>query len=405
MTTRRRHEGGQVQRRGDDTNPLIVEDSHSLRRDRLLSSLNLLMGVGLFLGLPFALRAGAQFFLPVTAAIVIAIVLVPSLEWLERRRVPSGLSAFLCVAGFLAVANAALAAIIVPATNWLTLLPERVNQIRETLAPLLKAYHALQRFADQLSGVLSERRFGPPAPPTVNVNTPNTLVDLIAMSAPAAILQMLFGLLLIYFFLATYTRMRRESIRRRGSFDGSMRMARTIRDVVDSTAAYIGTIAIINLCMGALVTVVVWALGMPTPLMWGGLAALFNFVPYVGPTITTALLAFGGLLAFDELWGAMLPAGAYLAIHALEANVLTPTLVGRRLTINPLLILLALSYWGWVWGTTGALLSVPLLIMTKVLLESAGKPDIAGFLFEDRTLGEVWHEPDDGALDTRTPPH
>ena len=215
MTTRRRQNGGQVQRGEGDTPPLIVEDSHSLRRDRLLSSLNLMMGVGLFLGLPFALRAGAQFFLPVTTAIVIAIILVPSLEWLERRRVPSGLSAFLCVAGFLAVANAALAAIIVPASNWLTLLPQRVNQIRETLAPLLKAYMAMQRFADQLSGVLSERHLGPPAPPTVNVNTPNTLVDLIAMSAPGAILQMLFGLLLIYFFLATYTRMRRESIRRR----------------------------------------------------------------------------------------------------------------------------------------------------------------------------------------------
>src|SRR3546814_4273408 len=83
---------------------------------------------------------------------------------------------------------------------------------------------------------------------------------------------------------------------------------------------------------------------------------------------------------------------AFLGIHALEANFITPLLVGRRLTINPLLILLALSFWGWVWGTIGALLSVPLLIMMRVLLESAGKPDIAGFLFEERLLGAGHHE-------------
>src|SRR3546814_18636330 len=80
-------------------------------------------------------------------------------------------------------------------------------------------------------------------------------------------------------------------------------------------------------------------LGMPTPLMWGGLAALFNYVPYVGPTVTTAMLAFSGLLAFDDVYSAMLPALAFLGIHALEANFITPLLVGRRLTINPLLIL------------------------------------------------------------------
>src|SRR3546814_18649257 len=112
---------------------------------------------------------------------------------------------------------------------------------------------------------------------------------------------------------------------------------------------------------------------MPTPLMWGGLAALFNYVPYVGPTVTTAMLAFSGLLAFDDVYSAMLPALAFLGIHALEANFITPLLVGRRLTINPLLILLALSFWGWVWGPIGALLSVPLLIMMRVLLEKIGR--------------------------------
>lgn len=386
----------------EDKTRILVEDPETLRRDRLLSSLNLLIGAGLLLALPFALKAGATFFLPVTAAMVVAIILVPALEWLERRRVPSALAAFLCVVMFLTIANATLAAIIVPATNWLTLLPQRIGQIRQTLEPVLNAYASLQRFAEQLTGLLGRQGVTPSAQGMASTGTgPGTLVDFIAMAAPAAILQMLFAILLVYFFLATYTRVREESIRRRSSFDGSLRMARTIREVVDSTAAYIGTVTVINLAMGTLVALMVWALGMPTPLMWGGLAALFNFVPYIGPTVTTVLLAFGGLLAFDDMWGALLPAVAYLGIHALESNVLTPTLVGRRLTINPLLILLALSFWGWVWGTAGALLSVPLLIMAKVVLESAGKPDIAGFLFEHGTLGGGHEEDGHEALDTR----
>jgi predicted PurR-regulated permease PerM len=104
------------------------------------------------------------------------------------------------------------------------------------------------------------------------------------------------------------------------------------------------------------------------------------------------LLALGGLMAFVDPWYAMLPALSFAAIHLVEANFITPLLVGRRLTINPLLILVALSFWGWVWGTTGALLAVPLLIILKTILDAAGKPDIAGFLFEEGTLTSPHHD-------------
>ena len=95
-------------------------------------------------------------------------------------------------------------------------------------------------------------------------------------------------------------------------------------------------------------------------------------------------------MTFPDPWYALLPALIFVAIHLVEANLVTPTVVGRRLTINPLLILLALSFWAWVWGTTGALLAVPLLIIIRTVFDAAGKPDIAGFLFEEGTL---IHEP------------
>jgi predicted PurR-regulated permease PerM len=354
------------------------------RRDRLLASIALTSGIGLLLALPFALRAGAEFFLPLTAALVVAIALVPLLEWMERRGLPSGFAALIAVVGFLVVANTALVLIVVPATEWFVILPQRLPQIQANLAPLIDFYANLQRFVDETVQMLAT---GPvAAAQTAAVEAPRSLLQFAATSAPSAIIQMVFALLIIYFFLAGWTRLRRRTINSRGSFDGAMAVARVIQNVVDATSAYVITIAIINLSLGLAVAVALWLIGMPSPLMWGGIVALLNFVPYFGPMLAAVLLGLGGLMVFDDVYVALLPAGLQVGFHLVEANVITPLLLGRRLTMNPLLILLSLTFWGWVWGTPGALLAVPLLIIIQTVVSAAGTPDIAGFLFEQGTL-------------------
>ena len=361
------------------------------RRDRLLASMTLITGAGVLIAIPFALRAGAEFFLPVTAALVIAIALVPALEWLERRRVPSGLAAFLCLMLFLILANAAIAAIVFPASNWLRTLPEKIDRVRETLRPIFEAFSDLDRF---IQGAAHEFSRGPGiASQTVTVETPNSLLQIIATSAPFAIIQMFFATLVIYFFLAGWTRMRKRTITTRASFDGAMTTARVIQQVVDATSTYLGTITVVNIGLGLLVGLVLWLLGMPNPLMWGGIVAVTNYIPYLGPILAAFLLALAGLMEFSEPWRAMLPAIIFVVLHLIEANIITPTIVGRKLTINPLMILLALSFWAWVWGTTGALLAVPLLIILRTIFAAAGKPDITGFLFEEGTLVQDPDEP------------
>ncbi len=372
--------------------PAAEAELIAYRRDRLLAALTLIAGVGLAVAMPFALRAGAEFFLPVTAALVIAIALVPLLEWFERRRVPSGLAALICVVLFIAVANMAVAAIVLPATEWVRLLPERIGRIRETLDPLLDVYASLEKFIDDVVG---EFGAGAANERTVAVETPNSMLDLIATSAPHAAIQLFFAILVIFFFLAGWTRMRKRTITTRTSFDGAMTTARVIQQVVDATSTYLGTITVVNISMGAVVALLLWIIEMPTPLMWGGIVAVLNYIPYLGPIASVLLLALGGLMVFVDPWYALLPAVAFAVIHMIEANIITPALVGRRLTINPLLILVALSFWAWVWGTTGALLAVPLLIIMKTVLAAAGKPDIAGFLFEEGTLTSHPHDDDD----------
>jgi predicted PurR-regulated permease PerM len=360
-------------------------DEVTLRRDRLLAALTLIAAVGLLLAMPFALRAASPVFLPLTAAIVIAIALVPPLEWMERHRVPAPMAAFLCVVGFLILVNIALASIVVPAIEWFRVLPERIERIQSNLAPLLDLYTSLDRF---LNEILAQFAAGSNVreAQTVATEPPGSIVEVLATSAPTALIEMFFAVLVIYFFLAGWTRLRREAITSRTSFGGAMATARVIQEVVDDTSSYLGTITFINLGLGALIAWALWMMGMPSPLMWGGIVALLNFVPYLGPILAAFLLALGGLMTFADIWMAMAPAALMIAAHTIEANAITPLIIGRRLTINPILILISLSFWGWIWGAPGALLAVPLLIIIQTVARAAGKPDIAGFLFEHGTL-------------------
>lgn len=363
---------------------MAIQAEMAYRRDRLLAWLALTAGAGIILAIPFALRSGAEFFLPVTIALVIAVAMVPLLEWLERRGLPSPLAALLCVILFLGLANAAIASVIVPATEWFARLPSRIQLIRRNLSPLIDIYSSFERFVDETMGALL--RNSAARGRTVTVQEPNSLFDYVATSAPHALVQLVFATLVVYFFLSSWTRMRRRTITSRGSFSSAMTTARVIQEMVDRTSAYLATITAVNIGMGVLVSVMLWFAEMPSPVMWGGLVAILNYIPYFGPIVAAGLLAVGGLMTFGDLGYALVPASLFVAVHLVEANVLTPMLVGRRLTINPLLILVALSFWSWVWGTAGALLAVPLLIILKTVLDAAGWPDIAGFLFAEGTF-------------------
>lgn len=359
----------------------------AMRRDRILATLTLFAGIGLALATPFALKAGAEFFLPTTAALVIAIAMVPILEWFERHRIPSAVAALVCILLFLLAANIALAAIVVPAVEFFRKLPERIDRIQMNIAPLIDLYSSLERYLNR-----AVRHLASPGPvrtaQTTAVAPPSSILELAATSAPTAIVQVFFGILVIYFFLAGWTRLRRRTITSRSSFGGAMATARVIQHVVDDTAAYLGTITVINLALGLLVSGVLWTMGMPYPLMWGGIVALLNYVPYFGPIAAALLLGLGGLMTFRDIWAALFPAFLMIGCHLVEANAITPLIVGRRLTINPILILISISFWSWVWGTPGALLAVPLLIILQTVLGAVGKPDIAGFLFEHGAMAK-----------------
>ena len=364
-----------------------LAEAITAKRDRLLAALTLIAGIALIVGLPFALRAGAEFFMPVTAALVVAIALVPLLEWFERRGIPSKLSAGLCLLIFMLLAIFAIGSIVVPATDWVHQVPTKITKVRSELEPVFDLYKNLDRFIDRIAGQIQIS--GASRARTVTIEQPNSVMGLLATSAPHLLIQLFFSLLVIFFFLAGWTTMRKKTIVSRGSFEGALTTARVIQQVVDATSTYLGTITLINIGLGALTALALWWLGMPSPVMWGGIVAVANYIPYLGPIVCALLLFLGGLMIYPDVWGALMPPAIFISFHLIEANFFTPMVVGHRLTISPLSILISLSFWAWVWGTTGALLAVPLLIIMKTIFSAAGTPDIAGFLFEHGTLTHV----------------
>lgn len=382
---------GRPERRQDDRNHAETL-AIAFRRDRLLSSLIMIMVLGLMLAVPFALQAGSAFFMPLTAGVVFGMILVPLQLRLEALHLPSTLAATISIMLFILFVAGIGYVIVMPALDWINTLPARISTLESNVQPIIDLFDTVDESVEKISDSLGVEPVEPDEPETLLL-APQSVMEIVTGAAPSAIVQIFFALLIMVFFLATFRSMRSSLVRAAKTVAGGEKAQHILDDLASGTGSYMITVSIINIVLGIVVALVFWQLGMGTPWMWGGLAALVNFVPYVGPVAMFGLAAVGGLSLFPDPLSGMLPALSYVAINIVEAYVLTPLILGKRFTINPLLIMIALSFWGWIWGVVGALISVPLLILGKIFFERVGSPDIAGFLLDQTTLvGERMQE-------------
>jgi predicted PurR-regulated permease PerM len=315
------------------------------------------------------LAAGVTFYvarsylLPIFAAFVLSVLLAPLVGALEARRAPPSVAAAVAVLAVCLLAYVSVALVAAPAARWAARSPEILASVGEHLERFQSTVNAVHEISNELEEMTGD------VETTEVVLQGQGLTQSLAMSARAMLVQTLFILVMTYFLLITRKQIRIKAIAAQPRLGGRLRTARAFRDVERRVAVYLLILAIVNLGLGASVATVMWLLGVPSPIMWGGLAAALNFLPFVGPTLMTMLLAAAGLATFDTLAGAALAPAAYLALNFLESNLVTPLVVSGRMTLNPLAILLAISFWTWIWGPLGGLLSVPLLIMLKVVCD------------------------------------
>lgn len=342
---------------------------------RLISALVLILGAGLFFALPFVLSIGSVVFLPVVTAAVLTIILSPLADKLAAWGLPNILASLAALLSFFAVLLLALGLILQPAVDLYDRLPAMASQAADRFGEFQNQFAWMAMANQELSKLM-----GQSGGREVVLASPSVIQQL-AFATPSVVLETLLTLLMTFFMIEARVRMRQHLLFDRTSFGTSIKAARALREMQNRVAAYIFTVAWINVCVGVVVAIGAWAMGVEAPVMWGGLAAMLNFIPYIGPLIMTSLLALFGIGTAETAFLGIIPAAAYLGLHAVEANIVTPAILGARFTMNPVMILIALSYFSWVWGVFGALLSVPILLMLTAFFDNVGRPNLIGFVF------------------------
>lgn len=360
---------------------------------RLISALVVLIGFGVFLALPFVLSIGSVVFLPIAAALVLTVILSPLADWLARLGIPNTLASLVALIILIGGVVLALALILQPALTLVERIPTLLDTVGRRFTELRDQFDWVARINDRIAAM------GAKAGTREVVLAEPTLLETVAFATPSVVIEFILTLLMTFFMIEARVRLRQKLLFGRASFGTSIKAARALREVQDRVASYILTVAMINAGVGVVAGLGAWALDLPAPIMWGGLAMIMNFVPYIGPMLMIGLTALFGIgTAETMLWG-LVPAAAYLALHTVEANVVTPAVLGKRFTMNPVLILIALSYFTWIWGVLGALLSVPILLILTALFDHLGRPNVVGFIFgEPLFSGETEEAGDQPAI-------
>ncbi len=348
------------------------------------------LGTLAVLAVAYTVYFAAAFLLPFTLAVVLYLLLSPAMRLLTRRlRIPRALAALLLIVVLFALVGGVAAAISLPASEWVGRIPQSLPTIQQRLGFLREPLNYVQHGYDRLSGMMG----GSPNQSSGGVPGLSSLSSLSGSILSGAKNMLADGftiLLLLYFFLYAGDTLLRRLVEVLPTWEDKRRAVEIASEIEENVASYLATITVMNTLVGTLNGVSVWLLGMPNPLLFGTLAFLLNYVPILGPMVGIAIFFIVGLFAFSQPLFALVPAGIYLALHLMEGETITPMLLARRLTLNPVLVIVSLFFWDWMWGIPGALLSVPLLAVTKIVCDHLpGLSAVGHMIGADRTHSAV----------------
>jgi predicted PurR-regulated permease PerM len=317
--------------------------------------------VGLFfLAVVACLSLCGPILLPVLAAALIGTTFAPIIKYASQHGISPWLASTLIVVLIMAAVALALTMLAAPITEWIGRGPEIGASIKQRLYVLdrpLAAFHELEQALR-------------PAAPAVAVEPSNIsmVTPLAAAITPALAESVLFFATLI-FFMAGQMKFRRYIAAFFLTRDGKLRFIRIANDVEHNLASYVTIVTAINAVLGTIVGCGAWLIGLPSPLILGVLAMLLNYLPYVGPACMAIILFAVGFVTLPSLGHAFIAPASLIVLTTLEGHLITPTVLGRSLTLDPLAVFLAIAFWSWLWGPMGAFLAVPLLIVAMVIVD------------------------------------
>jgi predicted PurR-regulated permease PerM len=322
---------------------------------------------GLFILAAFyTLYLARSFILPIVLALLLNFLLNPVVRGLNKLRIPNALGAALVVFGLIGGVAWGVYELSGPAYQWAQEAPRSLRKIERKLREFKKPVQTMSKATEQVEKITTVG--GGRTPQRVEVQT-ETLGERMFSQATELVAGGTVMLILLFFLLASGDLFLRKLIRVLPSLSDKKRAVEIARQIESDISAYLVTITIINITLGLAVWGLMTLLEVPNPLLWGVLATVTNFIPYLGAIVMIAILAAVGFLTFDELGHALMVPGAFVGLNLLESYLVTPMILGRRLTLNPVVIFLGLTFWGWLWGITGALLAVPIMAVLKIFCD------------------------------------
>ncbi|ACF03193.1 protein of unknown function UPF0118 [Rhodopseudomonas palustris TIE-1] len=333
----------------DERPPLI-------RRTEVVTFTLVALLVILLVGL---LYVGKPFFLPMVTAFVVGTMVSPAASFLERFRIPRAVSAVLIVTLGLGTVIFMIGLISAPLIEWSSRIPEIGSLLRDKLHVLDRPLQMWRQIQSSLSGSESL--------PQPSVQMPK--IDWVFEFLSPTLTEVLLFLVMLVLFVAGWKDLRRSLVMNFAGREARLRTLRILNEIEGSLGAYLLTVTVINLCYGAATGLLCAAAGMPNPAGLGALAAVLNFIPIIGPFVMFVIMTVVGIISMPTLGAGLLAPLGFVLLTFFEGHFITPTIIGRRLSLNTLAVFITLAFWTWLWGPMGSFLASPLLIVGLVLKE------------------------------------
>lgn len=344
----------------------------------------------------FTLYFARSIMLPTTMAVVISLVLKPITRRLGHWGLPAPLAALLVLGALSFLLWLGLSALWEPANRWIEQAPRSLQRVRQSFGSVRSPLDSLREFRSEMEKMASgeaepnegeeasgdqpseaaeqteddaEQEKSDPRPVPVQVQQP-PLSDTVVSNTGSYAAAFIICLSFIFFLLASGDRFLEKAVQVRRTWREKRDVVVFAKELERKMSTYLGSITLINICLGVVIGTGLWLIGMPSPLLWGVLAAALNYIPFAGLFVGTAIVSVVALGELPSISTAMLAPAIYLGANALEANILTPAVLGHSISLNPVVILFAVFVGGWLWGVGGIFLSVPLLLILKMACDT-----------------------------------
>jgi predicted PurR-regulated permease PerM len=322
------------------------------------------------LAIVYTLYLGKEILLAITLALVLKLLLQPAMRFLhERLRLPGALAALLLIIAVFGAITAVGFTISVPASGWIQKAPESLPLLKEKLAILRQPLDFLQNGLKELENITGPTGGAEGAGQTVTVKQGSGLAGYLATGTATTLSRSFTTVIILFFLLASGDRLLRGFVEVLPRFKDKRTAVEIASEIEENISGYLLTITMMNALVGVATGIAMQLCGLGDPILWGVMAFLLNYVPILGPMTGVVIFFLVGIVTFDWPWYGFVPAGIYLLIHIAEGETITPMLLAKRFTLNPVLVIISLFLWYTIWGIPGALLAVPLLAIFKIVAD------------------------------------